>query len=533
MIPAADQVRKIASAAGRAKAGDTVVIHSGIYREAVSIERSGTAERPILFEAAPAAEVTITGLDLLTGLQKENDNIYSLPWTYNFIPWSKTGAHPDDEYHRLIGRAEQVLVNGYPLQQTLEREHLGRGGFFVDTTAQRLYISPATAEPIGAVQVEASTRRVLWDCKGAFVITRGLRFRYAANNAQQGAVVLNRRGDVVEDCVFERMNSAGAAFLAPDQVARHCTFHDNGQLGFTANHAHNLLVTGCIIRSNNTKNFSRQWEAGGDKIVLSRGVVLEKNQFVANRGSGIWFDMGNEDCIVRNCFIAENEDAGIFYEISRGLIAHDNVIIGNGTVPDPAAWGGQAGISISSSPDCRLFRNLVIANKEGVSFREQERATPRIGRETQPEEKTTIARETISHNVIAYNREAQIAGWFAVGDERHWPRAMQASDDAARQEGISLETLNIRLRGNVYAVADAQPLILWGPIWMRHTVYSDLQKVRAELHLDQGGRVAGMQFANYAQRNFRVPTHSPALLLDCYPHGVIPGVSVGTMATKR
>ena len=44
----------------------------------------------------------------------------------------------------------------------------------------------------------------------------------------------------------------------------------------------------------------------------------------------IWFDIGDENATVRNCLIADNEDAGIFYEISYGLNAHDNVIVGNG-----------------------------------------------------------------------------------------------------------------------------------------------------------------------------------------------------------
>ncbi|NIM48330.1 MAG: right-handed parallel beta-helix repeat-containing protein, partial [Gemmatimonadales bacterium] len=58
---------------------------------------------------------------------------------------------------------------------------------------------------------------------------------------------------------------------------RNCTVQDNGQLGFGAGGAHNLLVTGCTVRNNNTKGFDRGWEAGADKIVFSRGVVVENS----------------------------------------------------------------------------------------------------------------------------------------------------------------------------------------------------------------------------------------------------------------
>ena len=47
--------------------------------------------------------------------------------------------------------------------------------------------------------VEASVRPTLWDCQGDYVETRGLRFRYAANAAQQAAARFAGRGDVVED----------------------------------------------------------------------------------------------------------------------------------------------------------------------------------------------------------------------------------------------------------------------------------------------------------------------------------------------
>ena len=165
--------------------------------------------------------------------------------------------------------------------------------------------------------------------------------------------------------------------------------------------------------------------------MLCRGVVLEKSQFVGNRGNGVWFDIGNEKCIVRNCLIADNEDAGIFYEISYGLHAHDNVIIGNGFAETPGAWGPAAGISLSSSPDCLIERNLIVGNREGFNFREQDRTTQRID-----DEKETMVwnhDESIRHNVLALNRDAQVWGWFDVEDDRHWPAAMHEAGEKQRQ----------------------------------------------------------------------------------------------------
>jgi hypothetical protein len=176
-------------------------------------------------------------------------------------------------------------------------------------------------------------------------------------------------GDIAEDCVFERMNSSGAGFGAPDQVVRNCTFQDNGQLGFLAIRAHNLLFTGCTVRNNNTKGFNRQWEAGGDKIVLSRGVVLEKSRFVANHGSGIWFDIGNENCTVRNCLIADNEDAGLFYEISytrttTWMLATDSrQLPEHGALKPASSFPRRPAVSLRGTFSSETRRDSIFANK--------------------------------------------------------------------------------------------------------------------------------------------------------------------------
>jgi hypothetical protein len=411
-LPPGLQLRTISEAATKAEPGDTVVIHDGIYRETVTVEKSGTEKKPIRFQAAPGEHVVITGADEIREWIKEpgGENVFSAPWSHRFIGWSKTGTHPGDDYHKMIGRCEQVFILGYPLLQVLDRAGLSRGTFYVDLDAERLYVCPRDGMDLSKnpPRIESSARPLLWLSKGAYVHLRGIRFRFAANPAQQGAVRIEGDHGVVEDCVFESMNACGATFVARDLVVRRCVFEDNGQLGFSANRAHNLLFSECIVRNNNVKGFNRGWEAGGDKLVLCRGAVLEKSQFVNNRGNGIWFDIGNEKCVVRNCLVADNEDAGIFYEISYGLHAHDNVIVGNGFNDSPGAWGASSAISLSSSPDCNIERNLMVGNREGFNFREQNRKTPLI--EDGTERAVWNHNQSIHNNVMALNRDAQVWG---------------------------------------------------------------------------------------------------------------------------
>jgi len=540
-IDPSDQTTTIGKSVARLEPGDTLLLHGGVYREVVSIDRSGTAERPIMIRAAEGESVTLTGADRLTewSLIQGYERVYSTPWPHRFVAWNKTYTHPNDDYHRLIGRCEQVSINGYPLRQVLERDKLSRGTFFVDLEAQRLYIQPADNQEItrNKAMVEASTRDQILRVRGNYVVVKGLRFRCAANRAQQGAAQFSGDHVTVEDCTFEYTNASGATFTGKDLTVRNCTFQQNGQLGFGASRAHGLLMTGCTVRNNNTKGFDRGWEAGGDKICLTRGAIIENSIFADNRGNGIWFDIGNEDCQVRNCLIANNENAGIFYEISYGLHAHDNVIVGNGFAFTPGAWGAAAGISLSSSPSCTIERNLILGNKEGFNFREQSRSTPRI--DNRKSEPVWNHDQIVRHNVLAYNRDAQVWGWFDGSDERHWPKSTQSvvapsgvSSDALTgtlQTALSLEDLKLTFEDNLYCPNPGQDLFNWGVTWKKCKRYEDLDAARRDLSIDQGGHVAEFHVEDYAKLDLRVPADSPAVKMDCYPHGSVPGVRLGTL----
>jgi hypothetical protein len=556
-LPADARVRTISEAAAKAEPGDTVLIHGGVYRETVTVERSGTEERPILFRAAPGENVIVTGADEIREWRKEpgGEAVFSAPWPHRFLGWSKTGTHPGDDYHKMIGRCEQVFILGYPLLQVLERWALGRGTFHVDLDARRIYVCPRDGADLTRRPplVEASARPLLWRNNGDYVHLRGIRFRYAANMAQHGAVEIEGDHDVVEDCVVESTNACGAAFAAEGVVVRRCVFQDNGQLGFAAKRAHDLLLSDCVVRNNNVKGFRRGWEAGGDKLVFCRGAVLERCQFVANRGNGVWFDIGNEKCVVRNCLIADNEDAGIFYEISFGLHAHDNVIVGNGFNETPGSWGAASAISLSSSPHCLIERNLMVGNREGFNFREQDRKTPLI--DDKHERWVWNHDQVIRNNVMALNRDAQVRGWFDINDGRHWPAALRDDSEKAKEPekgkaardlaaddlaggpadgpvGLTLETLKLTFEDNLYWSQPWQGLFRWGVEWKRHKTYATLEDVRSELKLEGGSQSADFRVEDLLTRDFRVPADSPALKMGCYPRGEVPGVKLGTLATR-
>ena len=536
--------KNLRRAAEKVEAGDVVVIQDGVYREAVVVKASGTAQKPIVFTTAPGAHVVLTGADEQHGWKKAGERpVFQVPWPHRFIGWNKTMTHPDDEWHRLIGRCEQVAVDGYLLRQVLELGQMSPGSFFADVTNQALYVWDPANRDLNHVLVEASVRSEILRVEGSYVCWRGVGFRFAANMAQHGTVVLAGAHDVLEDCVLEEMNASGATFQGTDQVARRCVFRDNGQLGFGGNGAHRLLITGCLIENNNTKGFSRGWEAGALKLVLTREAVLENSRFVRNRGHGIWFDIGNEDCTVRQNLIADNEDCGIFYEISYGLRAVDNVIVGNGFAETAGGWGARAGITLSSSPGCVIERNLIVGNREGFNFREQTRTTSRIGNRS--EVAIWNHDQLIRRNVLALNRDAQVWGWFDMKDGRQWPAgstpanpvdaarpagnadAYTAKGQAGQPSGLTLEKLNLRFEENVYAAGPGQAWFHWGVTWGRHQGYPTLEEFQTALGIDHGGRVIDPGFSGLPARDFRLSVERLHEIESCYPHGPVPGVQLG------
>ncbi|MEJ7613366.1 MAG: chondroitinase-B domain-containing protein, partial [Candidatus Fervidibacter sacchari] len=191
--------KTINRAAQLVQPGDVVVVKAGIYREHVRLTRSGKPGAPITFIADPPGSVILTGSDPITGWERVDGNapIYRVPWKHRFVinrrpDGSLVEHHPDDERHKLWGRAELVIVDGKLCLPALTLDELrlawrrhveavksgkpspvlqpplpNLGGPFVgmfcaDTKNQWLYLWLADASDPNTHQVEAATRSALF-----------------------------------------------------------------------------------------------------------------------------------------------------------------------------------------------------------------------------------------------------------------------------------------------------------------------------------------------------------------------------------
>ena len=252
--------------------------------------------------------------------------------------------------------------------------------------------------------------------------------------------------------------------------------------------------------------------------------------------------------------------AGIFYEISYSLHAHDNVVVGNGLRASKGSWGANGGICISSSPDCLVERNLIVGNLQGFCFREQDRSTMKVELNQDPQvpgwkQDRMLAPQVpiwnhdvvIRDNLILNNRTTQVQGWFDIATERHWPKAMQtgrreggkAKEDVAAgyqakedgvPAGLGLEDLKLPFQGNIYSLGASQPFFIWGANWKRKQEFKDLPSLTQVLGFeDHRSRILPPVPMDLAQRDFRVPKDLWTLIQHAYPKGEVPGVKLGTI----
>src|SRR4051794_32153184 len=108
-------LRRIDHAAQLAQAGDTVVVHEGVYREWVRPRRGGLSDRRrITYEAAAGEHVVVKGSEQITGWQPVDGTV----WTVS-VPNSMFGSFNPF--------AEEI--NGdwvvYPDQNAPNKQHLG------------------------------------------------------------------------------------------------------------------------------------------------------------------------------------------------------------------------------------------------------------------------------------------------------------------------------------------------------------------------------------------------------------------------
>ncbi len=337
----------VSRAAQLAEPGTRVIIHEGIYREHIVPARAGQGpDAMICYCAADGQEPVLCGSRVYDGPFAASQGfrlkgsarvwMFDIPagWFVGYQPFIADNLTPyyrtfnDDwttpETHRLQLKRGGVYVDGRRLRQVLRVSDLAEteDAFCVEAPGTRIHLRLAgDADPAGR-QIELTVREQVFapEARGlGYIRLSGLTFRHAADGVPvpQRAMVSAVRGHhwIIENCRLSECNVGidlgKQTWEAPrhspcgGHIVRNNHIHDCGVCGIAGvDCVDDTLVEGNCIERIGWRQIERIWECAGLKMHHARGVLIRGNVFRhICQASGVWLDIGNENCrITGNCF---------------------------------------------------------------------------------------------------------------------------------------------------------------------------------------------------------------------------------------
>ena len=346
----------------RAYRSTHVLVRPGIYREKVDLKtwsnvvlgEYSTADpdnaTPMLFESELIGGAVISGSDQWTNWS-ESGGVYTAPWT---AEWSPDGTGVND-------RRELVFVDGKLHRQVVTISELEPGTFYVDQTADLIYLSPDNGSLTNSI-VEVGSRDVLLDLVGEFNVTiKGFAFEHAVTPwiGGQGAVrVASTKNVVIEDVDIRYNNWIGIYIGESDDVSiLRSTMNYNGGSGWGSWRVRNLLAEDTETSYNNWRGDWGQWHGWnvGNKLESTHGLVVRNHIAVGNLSRGLWLDFDVKDAVLDRVLLQENLLDGVWFEANQGPI----------TMKDSrVCFNGRSGLRTTYTQNVTLDANVFYKNAQ-------------------------------------------------------------------------------------------------------------------------------------------------------------------------
>ena len=343
-------LRTVSAALTRARAGATIVLRGGTYREAL-----GTIDKTITLQPYPGETAWLKGSIVVTGWRRNGSVWGHDGWSHAFCA---TCFHPGniEKANPQAGLPDQVFVDGRPLRQVVQRRDLVPGTFMVDSGRKQLLVGD---DPTGRT-VEAVIRdRALTLVRGSEgSLIRGIAFAHYSPTAEPGLggmVKADAGGLAFEHNTFAFSAVKGLSIYGENARVADNTFVSNGMMGLETYKAHGLEVTGNRFANNNTEGFVQTGdvsEAAGAKIVTTRDVTIADNWFEDNRATGLWLDIDVVNATVVRNVMRNNERHGLYFEISTRALIASNAFLGNGV----------SGVGLADATGARVLNNTFVDN---------------------------------------------------------------------------------------------------------------------------------------------------------------------------
>jgi hypothetical protein len=359
--------RTLRKAISEAEPLDTIVMYNGDYPESVAFDKR------ITVQAAPNnGRVWMKGSNV-HGNWAANSTTNPSFWTATGFTFPETLCRGTCtpagvvDPGSMAGHAEQVFVNGEPLQQVAWASGSPGVGKFAVGPAPSHQVKIGTS-PAGKI-VEISTRKEAMFIYGLAhgTIIRGIGFANYASPWTAGTDATVRVDAAMvrlERNAFVRSSGTGlsVANFAGGVLDRNVIAY-NGARGANLYRADTMTVVKNRIESNNTENFSLSGcgihcNLAGMKVVSSDNLTVSDNTINYNLATGLWCDVGCTDTVIDINRVSGNLGSGIFYEVSaRATITNNWVTNTVGGIGSTAA-----GIKIANSEDVTITNNVLVGN---------------------------------------------------------------------------------------------------------------------------------------------------------------------------
>lgn len=408
--------QSLAKAMKSVKAGGTIVVRGGVYRQGASsatgYNTGGTyyftnIPSGVTIQAYPGEKPWFDGSQQVTQWTKVSSDHYQVSWStpdfcaqqyYTRNPTSQTSSGPCSYPDSIgsgasLGDPQMVFRNGSQLKQVGSlSEMTSASTFYYDWANRVLHIkfdpSGSTVEVSRFAQAMGLIRPTNFSLKGI-----GFR-RYASNqmhNATAGALLFNKGTNVLVENVAVT-DSAGTglqAWQTSNLTLRRAVLVGNGANGFNydgdwaarggfRSPADNVVIEYSRLDANNADrygvNCTVSCGAAGVKLTGTSGIIARYSSFSDNeggRGSGLWCDLGCYGLTAYGNVFDGNDRHGLVYEISDTAVIASNLITNNGW--NSPAYGGGYGI-YAGSARVRMYNNTLVNNNRAVGIYDDDRS---------------------------------------------------------------------------------------------------------------------------------------------------------------
>lgn len=411
-------LRTINAAAAQARAGDTVRVRAGVYRERVLPEASGKADAPIVYEAVKGERVVVKGSEFWTNgwtAVEGMDGVFRSPIDTGFfgkIPnpyavqlYVSPGAHgieparpvPEDQldkpWKRTLG---QIFVAGEPLTQVQSMEMLRRmpNSWIVSADGRDVCVHlpkghADCGELLGGIEWSVRNRIFCPYRRGLeHIHVKGFTFLHCANQGPfpQGGAVSPRTGkfwlfegntirfaktigldigsESFDPAKLEETRAGDKRyFMQASHIVRFNTISDNGLCGIAGWASSDCRIYNNILERNNRLSLSSadcKWEEWAAIKLHGSNAVVANNLIRSNEGHGIWIDNGYNLARVTGNVLIDNAMSGVMMELGAGTVLIDNNIIAC-TRPVGSFYDGN-GIYAHDASGLTVVHNLLFAN---------------------------------------------------------------------------------------------------------------------------------------------------------------------------